>query len=360
MKILIIRLSSIGDCVLSSPVLEALRDRYPDAHITWAVQAKSVSVVKGLPGLDEVLLWDTKSREKSLRRALQQTWREKFDIALDLHGLDKAALFAFASRAKRRVSGTSARFLANRTSNEHVDESEFLHAREFYLRRASFLDIAPDAVSRYYPRVPVQTEHREFAANFLLQMGVEREHHLVGLNLGASVMENRWPPQYLAELALRLVRSDPKIRVLVSGAPADAPLGAAFSSALDAMLGSENQDERARIMSSVGRLTLLQLAAVAEHFTAFVTADTGPMHIAAAMSAPVLALFGPANRFHTGPVHKPGTAPVRVIDGRDITGSWPAPMSAIKVDLVLEEVQKMVAEVAASGLRPIDAKVSSK
>ena len=60
-KILIIRLSSIGDCVLSSPVLEAVRERYPEAHITWAVQAKSLSVVKGLPGLNEVLLWDNKS-----------------------------------------------------------------------------------------------------------------------------------------------------------------------------------------------------------------------------------------------------------------------------------------------------------
>lgn len=355
MKILIIRLSSIGDCVLSSPVLEALRDRYPSAQITWAVQSKSVSVVRGLPGLDEVLLWDSqKSHYGSLKEALTRTWRGKFDVVLDLHGLDKAALFSFASRAKRRISGTSARFLAHRTSNEHVDESEFVHARLFYLRRASFLEIAPDATQRYFPRVPVMPEHRSHAANFLAGLGVEKEHRLVILNLGASVQVNRWAPRRFAELALKLVQNDSRVRVVTCGAPADKPMSDEFEAAVNELSGDSAGSARAQIMSSVGQLNLLQLAAMTEYSSAFVTADTGPMHIASAMGAPVIAMFGPANQFHTGPVQKPGTAPITVIDGRDITGDWPAPMTAITVEMVYGEVLKTAHKAENEKLRAIE------
>src|SRR5690606_12968451 len=121
------------------------------------------------PGLDEVLLWDSKSREQGLGQALISAWRGKYDIALDLHGLDKAAIFMLASRAKRRVSGTYGRYLSNFLSNESIDETELKHWRHQYLQRASLLDIAPDALERYYPRVPVKDEHRSSASNFLLK-----------------------------------------------------------------------------------------------------------------------------------------------------------------------------------------------
>ena len=116
-RILIIRLSSIGDCVLASPVVEALRERYPDAEITWAVQAKSASVVQGLPGLADTLLWDDRrTRWPSLVKALWRTRLARFDVALDLQGISKAGLFLGASRAVRRVSGESARRISRWSS----------------------------------------------------------------------------------------------------------------------------------------------------------------------------------------------------------------------------------------------------
>jgi lipopolysaccharide heptosyltransferase II len=340
-KILIIRLSSIGDCVLSSPVLEALRERYPDAHITWAVQAKSAPVVVGLPGLDEVLLWDNKSRVNGLWPALQRTWREKYDVVLDLHGLDKAALFALASRAPRRISGTSARFLANRMSNEKVVEDEFMHARLFYLRRASFLDIAPDAAERFYPRIPLTQEHRASATKFLQENGVMSEHKILGLNLGASETEKQWPPERFAQLSNALMDDDEALRVVVFGAPADKWLWERFHAEFE-RVSHHDPSRRAHVVNAVGGLKLLEVAAVAERSAAFVSADTGPMHIAAAVGAPLLALFGPSDTNLTAPVHKPGSAPVRVLDARDIAGSWPASMNLHSVARVLEEVRHLL------------------
>lgn len=352
MKILIIRLSSIGDCVLASPVLEGLRERYPSAHISWAVQTKSSPVVVGLPGLGgfpemgSTLIWDDRQHKwRELSRSLWSAWRSKFDVALDLQGLDKAGLFSLATGATRRISGAGARRIARWTSNEHVNEDESIHARLFYLRRARSLDIAPDAEKRYFPRIPLQDIHRSFAAGFLTGAGVEPDHRLIGLNLGAAHAIKRWPASNFARLAARLLDEDASNRLLVLGAPADKILWEYFEEQLAEHLPERNSGEwRSRVVSAVGKLDLMQMAAASERCNAFVTADTGPMHIAAAAGAPVLALFGPTNVHATGPVQKPGTMPIKVLDARQVTESWPAPMQALTVENVLNEVRALADE----------------
>jgi len=358
MRILVIRLSSIGDCVLASPVIEALRERYPHAHITWAVQSKSVAVVRGMPGLDETLLWDdSQETYRSLLRALWKTRRARFDVTLDLQGLDKAGLFALASRAQRRVSGQGARRIAHWSSNEHVDEREKTHARHFYLHRASPLGIAPDAAERFFPRVPITAPHRRFAEEFLAQAGFGANHKIIGLNLGAAHAVKRWPAERFAQLADALLESDASTRVVVFGAQGDAPLLERFESELArSRHGRKNLPPgsawRGRLTTAVGRVDLLQLAAIAERASAFVTADTGPMHIAAAVGAPMVALFGPTDVARTGPVHSPGAAPIRVLDARSMTGGQ-APMEAIEVAAVLREVQELIGQARAVRLASV-------
>lgn len=349
MKILIVRLSSIGDCVLASPVVEAIQERYPTAHMTWAVQPKSLPVVSGLPGLAETLLWDDRHRRwQALAKALWRTWQERFDVVLDLQGLDKAGLFAIASRAKRRVSGTRARNIAHWGSNERVPEPEIIHARLVNLRRAAPLGIAEDAAERFFPRVPITATHRRFADGFLAQSGFLPGHRLVGINLGAAHAYKRWPATRFAQLANELLADDCNTRVVVFGAASDRLLLEEFEAEL-----ARHQPTRpglswaGRVQVAVGRIDLLQLAAIAERCAAFVTADTGPMHIAAAVGAPVAALFGPTDSHHTGPVHNPSQAPIRVLDARCLTDTWPAPMDALTVTNVLSEVRGLIAEVEA-------------
>ncbi|HEX8552434.1 MAG TPA: glycosyltransferase family 9 protein [Abditibacteriaceae bacterium] len=358
MKILIIRLSSIGDCVLASPVLEALRERYPEAHLTWAVQSKSVSVVRGLPGLDETLLWDDRRRRwRSLARALWNTRRARFDVALDLQGLDKAGLFAIASAAKRRVTGEGARRIAHWSGNEHVEEGEKTHARLFYLRRAAGLDIAPDAAERFFPRVPITALHRRFADEFLTHAGFTPDHRIIGLNLGAAHAVKRWAPERFARLANTLLTDDERARIVVFGAPADAPILEKFEIELASLQSKSVASGNAwsgRVLTAVGRVDLMQLAAIAERSSAFITADTGPMHVVAAVGAPMVALFGPTDVAQTGPVWKPGAAPIRVVNGREIGEIPKAPMDIIKVQHVLDEVNALEGDVAAWRARNAD------
>jgi ADP-heptose:LPS heptosyltransferase len=96
---------------------------------------------------------------------------------------------------------------------------------------------------------------------------------------------------------------------------------------------------RGRVLVAVGRIDLMQLAAMGERCTAVVTADTGPMHIMAAVGAPLVALFGPTSVANTGPVQKPDGAPIRVLDGRAMSGLPRAPMDTIEVEHVLRELQ---------------------
>jgi len=484
---------------LASPVVDALLDRYPGAQLTWVVQSKSVAVVRGLPGLHETLLWDDKrSPWVSLLRALWRARRARFDIVLDLQGLDKAGLFMLASGAKRRISGASAHRIALLNSTERVPDetrNEPIHARLFYLRRAARLDLAPDAAARFFPRVPISAAHRRFADGFLAQAGWTASHRVIGLNLGASNEEKRWPAERFAQLADALLKSDEQTRIVVFGAPADKKLLERFEnelarccsdntqanatqanatqasatqnsvdggeskeqdSATSASSGassrakksaretlanalgssektmrhsatasdnraaknspanaatSENANEtdapmidattdgttegmksrdaktrdatkdatttdaattdaattdvaahdvaahdvaahdvaahdavpggawRGRVAIAVGRVDLLQLAAIAERSAAIVSADTGPMHIVAAVGAPLVALFGPTDIVRTGPVQNPDGAPIRVLDARALTGLPRAPMTALEVNDVLREIR---------------------
>lgn len=341
MKILIVRLSSIGDCVMTSPVVAALRDRYPSARLSWVVQPKSVDVVRGLPLLDETILWDDRLGPRALLSALSYVRRQKFDVALDLHGLDKAALFMRLSNAPQRLSGTTARHLSRHFATSLALETRTEHARDFFFGRLAPLHIAADANQRFFPVLPVTPEHHAFADEFLRLAHYEAGTRLIGLNLGASQEPNRWAPERFALLALQLLQEDANTRVLIFGAPADAPLFDEFASAFERLPGAQDSRVRRRLISSVGRTRLLQMAALSARVHAFVTADTGPMHLAAAMGAPVLALFGPARVGRTGPIQNPAGAKIRVLDAQNITGSWPAPMDAHTVEAVLQAAREM-------------------
>lgn len=356
MKILILRFSRIGDCVIASALVEALRERYADAHLAWGVQSKAKNMVQGLPNLDEVIHWkDNEPRALSLSRSLCHTRRSRFDIVLDLNGANKAGYFMMASGAKRRITGSRASPLTRRSSTEMVQDAPLksTHMRDFFFNRASPLDIAPDAAQRFFPKVPLTEAHRHFAADFLITCGLHDEHRLVGLNLGASNAEKRWPPERFAQLATQLLRDDDKTRIILFGAPTDKPLAELFEAEMERLhqieysigsqgVGTSRDTWRSRVWSGVERVNLLQLAALAEHCAAFVTADTGPMHIASAVGTPIVAMFGPTPVARAYPIRKPSDVPARVLDGKTVSGLDKAPMETHSVEVVLHEVRELL------------------
>ena len=337
-RILILKLSAIGDCLIASPLARAIRERYPRAHIAWAVQSKARAVVEGNPFLDEVLVWQGSSWRGALSLALQVR-RGRFDVVLDLQGTSKTfPILALSGAPVRAVSGRAKKVSRAVATCIAPIPTPQPHAGEQYFRVAQCLDIAPDA--RRDLIMPIDDADREWAQNFWQQHDLE-DRRVVALNPGSARAIKQWPPAQFAQLAQLLETSG--TRTLILGAPNEVEL--AESIALDAqnqmaqsqltpsdstkneakmdageeLKSNSTKNEAARAADkseavgleltpqaspivAAGQTTLKQLGALLERCDLMVSADTGPMHIAAAVGTPIVALFGPTDPACTGPV----------------------------------------------------------
>jgi lipopolysaccharide heptosyltransferase I len=280
-RILIVRLTAIGDVVHGIPVLCALREALPNAFIGWITEGTAGDVLEGHPALDE-LIRVPRRYWKSLReiRQMRERLRElKFDITLDLQCLSKSAITAWLSGAKRRIgkSGEHGRELSRVFNNELV-EAGGTHVIEHYLSMLRALGIESPEVRFDLP---------ERAADAQLIDSFLRESSLVGqqfaiLNPGAGWPSKMWPAQRYGELAQHLFRAHGVRSVAAWGTPAEVPMAEAIVAASDGHA----------VMAPP--TSMLQLGALCRRAALFVGSDTGPMHLAAAVGTPTVSMHGPS------------------------------------------------------------------
>lgn len=288
MRILILKLSAIGDCVLASPVSALLRQVFPQAHIAWVVQERCREVVEGNPFLNEVIIWRQGHLLRSLLDVTRAIRARQFDVVLDLQGILKSSLLLRLSNVPTRLTSERSRTLARWAATQLMPEPlEGLHPLERYLHRAKMMC---EVVSGQWSVVngqwsmvmPVTEEDRRFAELFLREAGVTGNDVLIGFNPGASRESKRWDAAKFAQIIEEVVERH-HMKALVFGGPSDVePCEKVLSLT------------RSPLISAVGKTTLKQFAALAARCRAFVTCDTGPMHIAAAMHVPVIAIYRPA------------------------------------------------------------------
>jgi lipopolysaccharide heptosyltransferase II len=293
-RILILKLSAIGDCLIASPVARAVRQQFPEAHIAWAVQDKAKAVVEGNPDLDEVLVW--RGGWKGALKLAGEVRARKFDVILNLQPQFKSAPILALGGVKIRVvtsrADPSSRFLSNRIVP--IPENQ-PHASEQYLRVAHAIGIPLDA--RPEMRLPLSAEERDWANSFLIQNNRNADKKLVALNPASLRLIKAWPPEQWKCLVTLMTSEG--IQPLVIGGPKDIELASAVAAiAPDAIMAA-------------GKTNLKQLGALLERCDLLVSADTGPMHIGAAAGTKILALFGPTDPALTGPLTKNGTVIVR-------------------------------------------------
>lgn len=283
-RILILKLSAIGDCLVASPLARALRERYPDAHLAWAVQSKAKTVVEGNPYLDEVIV-----QEKGLRGLLQtmrQVRSARFDAVIDVQGALKSAPISWASRARWRIVSSRAEPIARRIANHVVPmPTPPPHALEQYLRVAAALDID----SKTPRRLVLATTEKEaaWADEFWKENALPER--VVALNPGSLRPIKAWPAEHFVVLADLLEGSG--IRTMLIGGPTDREKVGEIEAAM------QHQP-----INAAGKTNLRQLGALLKKCNLLVSADTGPMHIAAGVGTPVVALFGPTDPRRTGPI----------------------------------------------------------
>lgn len=278
-RILIVRLSALGDVIHGLPVLNALRETFPQAFIAWAVEGRPAELLAGHPALDRLIplprgWWKSLSQVNQLRRTLRSY---RFDTTVDLQCLTKSAALARLSGAPRRLgaAGKNGRELSKWFNNELTPVSAG-HVIEHYLGILQPLGIRTPTV-RF--DLPEREEDAEFACDALEELKLASGQYAV-LNPGAGWPSKLWPAERYGALARKISRQHGIRSLAVWGGANELPLAE-------------------RIVDTSGGHAVLapptalgQLAAILRRATLFVGSDTGPMHLAVAVDTPTVSLHG--------------------------------------------------------------------
>ena len=280
-RIALIKPSALGDVVHAMPVLNALRQRFPSARITWVVNRSYESLLIGHPALDETLLFDRQSMKKGFRSALSgivsfasQLRRRRFDLVIDLQGLLRSGLMTAATGASRRIGLGTAREGARWFFTDLIPTplAKEQHAIDRYWLVAEALGVG-DLPKRF--DVPIADSARSWAIE---QLRAYPRPWLV-FGVGARWVTKRWPPESFAVLA-RQAEQQFGGTVLFIGAADETPLAQQVAGSL---IGP--------CRDFTGKTSLPQLAALLECADVMVANDTGPLHLAAALGRPCVAPY---------------------------------------------------------------------
>lgn len=308
-NVLVVRLDEIGDMVMCTPFLRALRQRLPSAHITLVVKPGIRPLFENCLDIDEVLVFSFHYREPSLLRAwtlpprtlifaARHLWRRRYDLAfLPRWDTDYyfATFLAYWSGARRRLGFSEAVTAKKRWANCGFDRLLTEAIFDKPLRHETdrpLLLLGEVGLEKAGPQeIKIGEEDRSFAEALLRSEGIGPDEMLIGMGPsgGHSVLK-QWPLENFARLG-RQLQEEQGGRLLLFGGPDEAALGAALAEKIGPSA-----------VNLAGRTSLKQSAALMTRCRVYVGNDSGPTHVAAAVGAPVVAIFGSScpHRFHPG------------------------------------------------------------
>lgn len=283
-RFLIIRLSSIGDIVHTLPAVAALGRAYPQAEIHWAVEDRFSALVESNPFVSRVIRLDTLAWRKNptaaptidgIMRGFDALREFEYDAALDFQGLMKSAIFARLSHAQKRIGFSRNALrepLAGIFYTHRVSPPDLGHVIEINLSLVSPLGAVS---SKWEFPLPDNPHDNESVRNRLQQMGVDQ---FIIVNPGGGWKAKRWSPENFAQLITRLAGQIP-FAILVTGSPQEEEVA-------NEILTRANTPSAKWFPS-----TLLQFIALARKANLLIGGDTGPLHLAAAVRTPIVAIF---------------------------------------------------------------------
>jgi lipopolysaccharide heptosyltransferase II len=288
-----VRLRLIGDVVFTTPLIGALRRRFPGAHLTYLVEPAAAPVVRHHPGIDELIVVE---RPRGLER-LRYDWslarrlrRARFDIALDLHGGPRAAWLTRASGAPVRIGyAIPGRRWAYTTRVPWTPS--LVPPRHSVLNQWDLLaplGVGPADPARDPVTMPLDPEAVARVSERLRDAGLTQDARIAVLHVSAGNPFRRWPAERFAELAAALATMPAPLHVVITAGPSEADA----ASRVAALARRRAQDDGERIVRC-GEFDLAELAALVTRASLYIGGDSGPLHIAATTRTPVVALFGP-------------------------------------------------------------------
>jgi 3-deoxy-D-manno-octulosonic-acid transferase/heptosyltransferase-1 len=295
-NILIVKLSAIGDVVHTLPSLSALRKLYPAAHITWVIEEAASDLIEDHPYLDRVIVshrkrWirDLKKGHigktiKNIRTFIKEVRERPYDLVIDFHGLLKSAVIVLLSSGRRKLGYNSLQEMSGLFLNEKIHEDMEKHAVLRYLDFPRYLGAE---IGEPEFLIPIRQENREKVEELLKTNHIDIKDAFVVVNPIAFWETKLWEEEKFARLC-DLIAEKLKVRLIFTGSDS----------------GEIRRLQSLMTFPSVnlgGKTALRDLAYLCRLAALLVTTDSGPMHLAAAMGTPVIALFGPTDPSRTGP-----------------------------------------------------------
>lgn len=298
-RILILRLSSIGDVLQASPVARELRRAFPASYISWIVESKSQEVVQGNSNLDSIFVWPRKEWTDEAKKTgnylalarrnlafVKQIRKEKFQISIDLHGMLRSGFLSYLSGAKYRLC------LPN--PPEHAEYFANINAktRNFTTVFSRYLSVLKEfGIHKTEPEMemPISLCSKRFALEFMANHGLKEKKFFI-LNPATSLPAKCWSADKFAKLGDMLIETY-HLPVLIFGAQSDRLLTEKIITEM-----------RHKPIDVTGLINLKQLGAITKQACTFISGDTGPLYIAQAVGTPTVAIFGPthANYYSLG------------------------------------------------------------
>jgi len=303
-RILLVRLSAIGDCLHALPLVAALRRSMPGAFIGWATQEAPHQLLHGHPLIDKFHVFPRGlfkrkegtffDRMRALRNFRKELRDAGYETAIDLQGLSKSGLVAWWSRARQRIGfkGEESREVNSLFMNHRVEPPETaVHIVDRNLALLGPLGITPPDKAEW--TLPAYTEERAAMAKFLETVGLmdgEKAKPFAVINPGATWLTKRWPAERLGEVAKGLIERR-GLPLIVTWAGKDEQLAA------EEIVKVAKHPE-VRIAPGTN---LRELAALFSYARLFVGNDTGPLHLAVALGVPCVSVFGASDPLRNGP-----------------------------------------------------------
>ncbi len=296
-RILVRATNWVGDAVMSLPALEALRARFPRAEIVLLSKSSVSEIYWYHPAVNRQIIYKPASEHRGVRgfaRLIGELRAERFDAAVMFQNAFQAAWIAWRARIPLRIGyATDGRGLLLHDPIEPPGPAAYGHQVNYYLQllfRAG-LTAKPQPVEEI--RLRVSESEGSWAEKKIEGFGLGGPRFIVGLAPGAAFgPAKRWPPERFAGLADRLIGAL-NADVLIFGSAAERPLAEDIASSM-----------KHTPVIAAGETSLRQLLALMARCRLMVTNDSGPMHLAAAMRVPLVAIFGSTDERATGPLGK--------------------------------------------------------
>ena len=285
-RILIIRLSGIGDVIETLPVLSALRKAMPEAYIAWLVSEKACGILKDNPYLDEILV--LKKGARNYVSSAREIAGKRFDIVLDPQSQFRSGVLALLSGAGKRIG--FARGVSKEPNSIFMNERVKPLATDVHVvdRDLSLLNALGVKSEKIEFKIEIRPEEKTYVDAFLGEKGLPGNKRLVGLCLAGSMRNKKWPNEKWAELAER-VRDVRNLVPLLIWGPRE------YAAVEEIMKLSQASPVIAPPTH------LKQLADLLSRCSIVVSNDSGPMHLSVAMGTPTIGLHGPSDPLVNGP-----------------------------------------------------------